>query len=464
MIPDHLKKYIDKHGFPGYTELRAQTNTSRTATLLNGDLITNSQSSSTGVSARVVKNGSYGFASSTDYDESEESIARVIETAARNADFLNSRVKLGREDFPKVEPLHNENGLEEDLPVSAKQMIEFGSDLDAYILERYPDLISRRVRVMLDSSEKLLYTSDSVSSHSFTPRSLMSVSLTAKGDDGTPVDVWESYGGYGNFNHALTDPKDYFDEVDRLYELLQMKAKGVWVEAGEHEVIIDSEICGLLAHEAVGHTVEADLVSMGSVAGPNFNKRVASDLVTLVDFAHHYDGKLCPVPVFVDDEGVPAKDVVLIDKGFLRAYMHNKESAVKYGHEALGNARANEFFDEPLIRMRNTCILPGESKLSDMISSIDNGYYLMKSGNGQADSTGEFMFGITAGYVIRGGKLAEGIKDTTISGLAFETLKTVSMVGDEIGWSKGGWCGKKQLITVGMGGPAIKAVMNLGGR
>lgn len=178
------------------------------------------------MSARVVKNGSYGFASSTDYDESEESIARVIETAARNADFLNSRVKLGREDFPKVEPLHNENGLEEDLPVSAKQMIEFGSDLDAYILERYPDLISRRVRVMLDSSEKLLYTSDGVSSHSFTPRSLMSVSLTAKGDDGTPVDVWESYGGYGNFNHTLTDPKDYFDEVDNLYELLKMKAKG----------------------------------------------------------------------------------------------------------------------------------------------------------------------------------------------------------------------------------------------
>ena len=60
--------------------------------------------------------------------------------------------------------------------------------------------------------------------------------------------------------------------------------------------------------------------------------------------------------------------------------------------EPTGNARAYTFSDEPLVRMRNTAIRPGTDKLEDMIGSIDHGYYLKLSTNGQADSTSEFMF------------------------------------------------------------------------
>ncbi len=129
-----------------------------------------------------------------------------------------------------------------------------------------------------------------------------------------------------------------------------------------------------------------------------------------------------------------------------------------------GNARAYAFSDEPLVRMRNTAILPGSDRLEDMIASIDKGYYLKRSSNGQADATSEFMFGIACGYEIRNGKLGRAIRDTTISGVAFNMLKTVSQVGDQLTWSKGGMCGKKQLIPVGMGGPAIKCKVTLGGR
>ena len=99
--------------------------------------------------------------------------------------------------------------------------------------------------------------------------------------------------------------------------------------------------------------------------------------------------------------------------------MHSYVSALHFGTEPSGNARAFSFADEPLIRMRNTVILPGESKLDDMIASIDNGYYFVKTGNGQADSTGEFMFGINFGYEIKNGKLGKAVKNTTISGVAF---------------------------------------------
>ena len=144
--------------------------------------------------------------------------------------------------------------------------------------------------------------------------------------------------------------------------------------------------------------------------------------------------------------------------------MHNKDSSRHFETNLTGNARAFSFSDEPLIRMRNTAILPGESKLEDMISSVEDGYYLIKTGNGQADSTSEFMFAVTMGYEIKNGKLGKAIFDTTISGVAFDMLKTVSMVSDEMKWESAGMCGKKQPIPVGMGGPAIKCEINMGGR
>jgi TldD protein len=155
------------------------------------------------------------------------------------------------------------------------------------------------------------------------------------------------------------------------------------------------------------------------VAGHNLNKQVASELVTMVDFAHTALGKPCPLPVYVDDEGVVAEDVTLIEKGVLKGFMHSRETARHFGVKPQGNARAFSFSDEPLIRMRNTAILPGKVKLEDMIASIDDGYYLVKTGNGQADTTGEFMFSIDLGYEIKKGKIGKAIRETTISGVAF---------------------------------------------
>lgn len=144
--------------------------------------------------------------------------------------------------------------------------------------------------------------------------------------------------------------------------------------------------------------------------------------------------------------------------------MNNRESAELFGMKPAGNARAYLFSDEPLIRMRNTAILPGSDKLEDMIASVDDGYYFIDSNNGQADMTGEFMFGVCMGYEIKHGKLGRAIFDTTISGVAFDMLKSVDMVGDTMEWSSSGFCGKKQPMPVGLGGPAIKCRVLCGGR
>jgi TldD protein len=205
-------------------------------------------------------------------------------------------------------------------------------------------------------------------------------------------------------------------------------------------------------------------VLAGSVAGDCLGEMVASEKITLGDYAGRGPDGRSQFAIHVDDEGTPCQDVTIIENGVLKNYLHSKETARRLGQEVTGNARAYSFSDEPLVRMRNTAILPGKDRLDDMIGAVERGYYLKHATNGQADWTSEFMFGINCGYEIRNGKLGRAIRDTTISGVAFDMLKTVTHVGDELEWAVGGWCGKKQPISVGMGGPAIKCQLHVGGQ
>ena len=336
--------------------------------------------------------------------------------------------------------------------------------MDDYVAKKYPDLLSRQIMYREDSQDKIIVSSDASSGHVTYPRCYIYVFLTAESLSGAPVELFHAFGGFGSFEDNFSDVTKLFPVIDQLYQQVMDKREGVYAQAGRKQVILGGMMGGMLAHEAVGHTVEADLVMGGSVAGPNLGKRVASDLVTLIDYAHTAFGETVPLPVYLDDEGTFAKDAVLIENGILKGYMNSRESAQYFGMEPCGNARAWDFNDEPLIRMRNTCILPGKSTLDEMIASIDDGYYLISSSNGQADVTGEFMFGVSLGYEIRNGKLGKALLDTTVSGIAFEMLKTVDMVSNQVQWESSGFCGKKQPMPVGMGGPDMRCYITIGGR
>ena len=460
MLNDLIKKYAD--GISDYTEIRSQINTNNRISIISGNLVGNSIVTSSGVSARVYKNGVYGFASMGEY--SDESIKNVINAARDNAIFLDRRVNKGKNPLLST-PVAYYQEKNDYIDVPQKILLDYARELDDYIVNKYPDLSSRGVIVSADCIEKLLHVTTGSFSHTIAPRSCIYVSMSAEASDGTNIELFEAMNcGKGFFTQLFSTPSELFEKVDSLYEKLMAKKEGVFSEAGVCDCIIDSSISGMIAHEAVGHTVEADLVLAGSVAAPNLGKQVASDKITIIDYAHTAFGKEVPLPVYVDDEGTLCEDAVLIENGILKGYMNNKESAEYFNMKPCGNARAFGFSDEPLIRMRNTAILPGTDKLEDMIASIDNGYYLTKTQNGQADTTGEFMFGITMGYEIKNGKLGRAIRDTTISGVAFETLKTVDMLSDEISWASSGYCGKKQPMPVSDGGPAVKCKINIGGR
>ena len=460
MIISSLSKYSDL--LKGYTELRCQENSSIGIMMMNGNLIQNVRSSSSGISARANVNGAWGFASNSNINH--ESIRQVLNLARQNGELLNSKSLSKNRELITSNYSIEKSFATKKVRLTQKQLIEFTKEIDNYIIKKYGDLVSRSVRVNELNMEKSLITSSGAELYSFLPRANIMIDLVVNDGNGVPVELYEVIGGLGQFEDNFTNPQSLYERIDKTYERLREKAEGVYANGGLKECILATDLAGILAHEAVGHTTEADFVLSGSIAGEYMNKEVASPLVTLVDYANTAFGDTCLVPIYIDDEGTKAEDVTIIEKGILKGYMHNKESANMFNVAPTGNARAYEFSDEPIIRMRNTCILPGTDKLEDMIASVEDGYYLMNPGNGQADATSEFMFGVTMGYEIKNGKLGRAIKDTTISGVAFDMLKTVTMVSDDLLWSNSGMCGKKQPITVGMGGPAIKCKVNIGGK
>ena len=444
-----------------YTELRSHANLQTRLAMRKGVLIENTRVEKRGVSARCYRGGAFGFASRV--DDGDAAIEAVVAEASANAELarlggtgggLLPEAGAGRGEFDY------RTGRTK---ASAAERMAVVAEIDDYVTRTYPGLLNADIVLSTLAIEKALVTSEGAATRSYVPRSNVVLRLSVQGNDGV-VDLHQVFGGFGDFEDRFDRVGGMFEAVDRLHEELREKANGTYCEAGTHDVILDSDLAGILAHEAIGHTCEADLVLGGSVAGDNLGRQVASEKFSLVDYAGRGPDGNASIAIHVDDEGTPCRDVTIIEKGVLKGFLHSKETARAFGVEPTGNARAYTFSDEPLVRMRNTAIRPGTDRLEDMIGAIDHGYYLKRSTNGQADSTSEFMFGVTQGYEIRNGALGRAIRDTTISGVAFDMLKTITHVSDDLTWSRGGMCGKKQLIPVGMGGPAIKCRLNLGGR
>lgn len=444
-----------------YSEARQHELRKTRMVMIDGNLTANSETIEGGSSARVFNKGYWGFASAPSMDA--EAFARVAAKAVDNARCMS---RFGQQ--PALEmPLasyRGEHAYRGRAPMAQKECLELMEGINAYCKQKYPTLKSATFILHQEAHEKRLATSNGSEGLASINRAACYILLTAEDQHGRPVELMEAISGRGNLADLQLSIARIAPVIDALYEHLQAKRLAVAPRGGEHTIIIAPPLAGMLAHEAMGHPCEADLVLGGSITGHLVGKPVASPLVTMVDLANSYNGEELMIPVYVDDEGTEAVDVTLIENGIMRNFMSSRETAGKLGIKATGNARAYNFNDEPLVRMRNTAIMPGHSKLEDMISEVEDGYYLLKTGNGQADSTTEFMFGVTLAYEIKNGKLGNAISDTTVSGTAINMLKTVDAVSDDMYWECNGYCGKKQPMVVSMGGPALRAKAHLGGQ
>lgn len=448
----------------GFVELRYHKKRSRAVVVERGRVDTAQSTEHTGVGVRVHESGTWGFAST---DVAELSAIRRAIDQARSAARAASSARKERSVSPGATTLargrFESPGVAEAAARTTESLLELALKTEASTRGASSSIRSASTSYSEVFEEKGIVTSDGAKAWTRLVRPEFRVVAVAEkaGDMQRGAELVGVTGGWECLFRAKSAGELSESAARQAVDLLDAG----YPEGGRVRVLLSPAIVGLLTHEAIGHTVEADFVAAGSCAAGKLGTRVASELVTLCDsgISEFHDG--AGGTLAVDDEGVPTRNTTIIREGVLTSYLHDRESAAKFGVEPTGNARAWEFDNEPLIRMRNTYIAPGRQSLEELIAGIDEGYLLEGASNGQADSNGEFMFGTRMAWKIEKGKKTKFLRGVNISGQAFEVLSSVDGVGSEFRWDLGsGHCGKGQPAKVDAGGPWLSCRVLVGGR
>jgi TldD protein len=161
----------------------------------------------------------------------------------------------------------------------------------------------------------------------------------------------------------------------------------------------------------------------------------------------------------VDDEGCASQKNVLIEDGILRGYIQDSLNARLMGVKPTGNGRRESYAHLPMPRMTNTYMLGGNTDPQEIIGSIKKGLYASNFGGGQVDITsGKFVFSASQAWWVEDGQLQYPVKGATIVGSGPESLKKITMIGNDLALDSGvGTCGKEgQSVPVGVGQPTLR--------
>lgn len=258
-------------------------------------------------------------------------------------------------------------------------------------------------------------------------------------------------GGYEIFRDVNLEDK--MNKVcDGARELLRARI----VRGGVHDIIVDPDITGVVAHESFGHGCEADQIMRGRSYLANLKgKKIVSELVSIHDNGT-YEGERGFL--FFDDDGIKTKDTVLVKNGVLVNFLHDRQSAALMGSEPTGNAKAQDFSRKVFVRMTNTYIEPGDWKLEELIEDTKSGYLLLKGLTGMEDPLGGNLQ-ITAQKArkIKNGELGPVKKGVSISGAVLEFLNNIDALTKDF-VLRGSGCGKghEDYVPVSSGGPYMR--------
>ncbi len=220
---------------------------------------------------------------------------------------------------------------------------------------------------------------------------------------------------------------------------------------------------GVLFHEAVGHGLEADgVMRNASIFAGRIGQQVASRWVTLYD-----DGTLTNErgSFNVDDEATPAQRTLLIDRGTLVSYMHDRRTAFNLQARATGNGRRESFRHPVIVRMTNTNLEPGDVPPEEIIRDTGRGVYAVHFGGGEVDqASGQFTFALREAYLIEDGRVTAPIRGANLVGAGIDVLRRIDRVANDFG-SWPGTCFKSdQAVPITCGCPTLRiARITVGG-
>ncbi|RJQ09262.1 MAG: TldD/PmbA family protein [Bacillota bacterium] len=448
-MESHLKSLVK--GQPAdYVEIRVEESQVTQIAFRGPVLDSIGESVLYGGNVRALVKGGWGFVSFNSLDDLKEKVALAVkqarlvserqagESTLAPAPVVQDRVTVDLGEDPRRVPLAKKKEL---LEGYNRQVLRFGPPI-ATSSVRYFDKFSR---LRFANSEGTYIDQERLDLGGH----IVAVASRA----GQTQMLATGFGSSNTFGVARGLEEKVADTCGRAAALLDAPV----VDAGEYPVILDPLLAGVFIHEAFGHLSEGDNV----YENPNLQKVMTLGRQFGVEKLNVFDSGTIPgVRGYLkyDEEGVPTGKTYLIREGKLVGRLHSRETAGKMGETPTGNARAVDYRFPPICRMRTTCIETGEAKFDDLLEGIKLGVYCREAYGGE--TSGE-MFTFTAGdaVMIRDGKLAEVVRNVTLTGNVFTTLKNIDMIGNDFCTRDGaGGCGKGRQapLATSQGSPHIR--------
>jgi TldD protein len=433
----------------GYSDLFFEHTVENQLTMEEGIVKQGAKNIAHGMGIRVVKGEGAGYAYTEELSFDKMKEAALTAAAIADSPGVTAPARLAavscEDRYPVEEPTTG-------TPLARK--IQWIEEAERAARGYDPCIVKVAVTLGDDLSTVQIATSDGRLLRDTRPMMRFNVSVVAERNGNRQIGISSGGGRIGNeYFTRKTPPVEHGREAGRQALLL---LDAVNAPAGPMELILASAESGVLLHETVGHPLEADFIRKRTSAYTDrIGHKVASDLVTVID-----DGTILNDrgSINFDDEGTLSSATVLIEKGILRGYMHDRISAERFGVPLTGNGRRESYKFPPAPRMTVTHLANGSSDPEEILRSTRRGIYCKSFRGGEVDiSNGDFVFVPVEAYLVENGAIAAPVKNLTIIGNGPDVLSKVTMVGNDLAFSDGRWtCGKGQHVPVGVGLPTIK--------
>ena len=450
MEPERALEHARTRGAT-YADVRVETVEENRLSILDGELRGVVSGTETGFALRVLVKGAWGFASSNDLEPTSwrNALDRALGLAQAASAHIEEPVRLA--DAPVLRKRVDWKPKKDPRGVAVEEKVELLRRMDEAV-RRSPEIRNVTTAYNDATVSKQFLNSDGTNLHWSLVRSVAQAHFTAKKDGqlagrSTRVGAtkgWELFADEDPVSKALAAAES------TVKALGARAAKG-----GRRTVVIDPELAGVFAHEAVGHASEADLVSAGeSCFKGRMGKRLGIEGLSIRDDST-VPGGFGSFPF--DDNGVAGASKPILNDGVLVGYLADRQHAAGLGVQPNGAARAQDFHSRPLVRMSNTLIEAGDRPEDEMFAGIKDGVFCKGSRGGQVDTArGTFLFNAQEAYLIENGEVTTPLRDVSLTGDILSTLTSISALGNRQRMGDPGYCGKGQWVPVCDGGPLVR--------
>lgn len=417
-----------------------------------------------GLGVRVLHQGALAFSSTNVLDKANirEAVSEALKRARAAKSLLRKKVRFSKEQTTRKKWSAPEKRRIEN--VGVEKLLAELREIDHVAVKSGGGVkIPNRFHVLSASLEEKVYVnSEGTNLHSRVPRIQYYTYLTAvhggqtaqrffiKGETGG----WEAY--------ARMKLEEIIKHETKILRLLLTKA--VKPPAGKIDVILAPEVSGIAAHESVGHPTEADRIigREAAQAGESYLKPENVGMKIGSDQAYLSDDPTLPNSFgfyLFDDEGVAARKRALIQAGYIKELLHNRSTAYDFGLRSNASSRAVRFDREPIVRMGNTFVEPGDHTLDELLDDVEQGIYMKSFMEWNIDDKrlNQRYTGFEA-YLIEKGELKGLVKGPVLEITTPGLWGSVDARGKEMGFFAG-TCGKgepMQGCPVWMGGPDVR--------